>query len=368
MNITFPHMGNTWVTLKGLLDYLGLPVIVPPPTTSRTLSLGAQYAPESACLPLKINIGNLIEAKELGADTFIMAGGVGPCRFGLYAQLEKEILEEIGYRYETLILEPPEGGLWQLLKRVKAVVGSASWWQVYRAIRFACRKAGFVDSLEKTVQDIRPREKQKGTADRIFAYALQTIAQAKNDEELEVAHGLARQKLLHIPQDSSAPVLRIGLVGEIYTLLEPFASLDIEKKLGYLGAHVTRSIYLSDWIREHLLPAFLAPRKKQADYKSFASPYLNHFVGGHARESIGAGVAMAKEGYDGIVQVAPLTCMPEIVAHTIFPRVSEELSIPVLTVYVDEQTGQEGINTRLEAFIDLLWEKRPALDRHTTIC
>ncbi|MDD4146293.1 MAG: CoA protein activase [Clostridia bacterium] len=365
MKITFPHMGNMWVAVKGMLEYMGLDVIVPPPPTRETLTLGVQHSPEFACLPLKINIGNFIEAKKLGADTIIMAGGTGPCRFGLYAQLEKEILQDLGFNYNSLIIEPPDKGYWQFIKRVKKVVGPVSWWKIIQGVRIGYKKAIIVDCLEKIVQEIRPREYSKGTADKIFNYSLQTIDKAQNFNELEEAYGLAREKLLHIPKDEYADILKIGLVGEIYTLLEPFASMNIEKKLGYMGAYVQRSLYLSEWINHHLLSSrFL--KTKGPDYKAYASPFLNHFVGGHGMESIGAGVAFAKEGYDGIVQVAPLTCMPEIVAHNIFPQVSEKCGIPVINIYVDEQTGEAGLETRLEAFMELLESKRQAKRRPLT--
>jgi predicted nucleotide-binding protein (sugar kinase/HSP70/actin superfamily) len=376
VKITFPHMGHTWLVLKTLLEYLDLAVVVPPQSSNRTLSLGVQHGPEFACLPLKINIGNLIEARELGADTFIMAGGVGPCRFGLYGQLEKEILEDLGFPYDSLILEPPDKGFWQFIQRLKKIIGNKSWWKVIQAIHFAYKKACLVDELEKLTEEIRPREYAKGTADKIFAYSLETLDRAKTRDEANDAYGLARQKLLHVPQDHEKDVLQVGLVGEIFTLLDSFASLDIEKKLGYLGAQVTRSIYLSEWIRDHLLLG-IGHASKKNNYREYAPPFLKHFIGGHGQESIGATVVFAQQGFDGIVQVAPLTCMPEIVAHTVFPSVSASCGIPVLTIYVDEQSGREGINTRLEAFLDLLSQKKQqqseigqqdSLDRRTTIC
>ncbi|MBC7335927.1 MAG: CoA protein activase, partial [Clostridia bacterium] len=100
MKATFPHMGNLYITARALLTGLGLEVIVPPPCTKRTLSLGTQHSPEFACLPLKINIGNYLEAAELGAEVVVMAGGVGPCRFGYYAQIQREILKDLGYNLE----------------------------------------------------------------------------------------------------------------------------------------------------------------------------------------------------------------------------------------------------------------------------
>lgn len=346
-------MGNTWVALKGMLEYIGLEVVVPPPITKDTLTLGVQHSPEFACLPLKINIGNLIEAKKMGADIFIMAGGTGPCRFGLYAQLEKEILEDLGYHYDSLIIEPPDTGYWQFLKQIKQIVGNVSWWRVFQGIRLGYHKALVLDNLDKLLAEIRPREVVKGTADRIMKNALLIIDQAKNMGELEESYILSREKMQHVPQLDRTDVLKIGLVGEIYTLLEPFASLEIEKKLGYLGAEVHRSIFLSEWIREHL---FLKDKAKS--FRQFAGPWLNHFVGGHGQETIGAGVAFAQAGFDGIIQVAPLTCMPEIVAHNIFPEVSKNYGIPVLNIYLDEQTGETGINTRIEGFIELLQARK----------
>ena len=168
---------------------------------------------------------------------------------------------------------------------------------------------------------------------------------------------MAREKLLHIPLKEVDQVLKIGLVGEIYTLLEPFANLEIEKKLAAQGVYVRRSLYLSEWIKKHLLTLNIFNLKSR-QYEMEASPFLNHFVGGHGLESIGAGVAFAKQGYDGLIQVAPLTCMPEIVAHNIFPQVSKKCKIPVLNIYVDEQTGEAGLETRLEAFVELLRAKK----------
>ena len=159
-----------------------------------------------------------------------------------------------------------------------------------------------------------------------------------------------------VPKDSNSQPLRIGLVGEIYTLLEPFANLRIEELLGDRGVEVECSAYISDWIIEHLvlntlrLPAGLAVKKA-------AAPYLNCFVGGHGRETVGDTVRYARRGFDGVIHVLPFTCTPEIVAQSILPVVSRREGIPFLSVSLDEQSGEAGLITRLEAFLDLLAEK-----------
>jgi predicted nucleotide-binding protein (sugar kinase/HSP70/actin superfamily) len=37
---------------------------------------------------------------------------------------------------------------------------------------------------------------------------------------------------------------------------------------------------------------------------------------------------------------------------------SSELDIPVLSLSIDEQTGRAGVQTRLEALLDLAWSRR----------
>jgi predicted nucleotide-binding protein (sugar kinase/HSP70/actin superfamily) len=80
-------------------------------------------------------------------------------------------------------------------------------------------------------------------------------------------------------------------------------------------------------------------------------------IGGDGWESVGEKVLHTNE-YDGLVHLAPFTCMPEIIAQNIMPKTRE--NIPVLTILCDEQITKTGMLTRLEAFVDLLERKRQA--------
>ncbi|MGQ9823950.1 MAG: CoA protein activase [Desulfotomaculales bacterium] len=365
MKVTFPHMGYVWVGAKAMLEHLGVDLIVPPPTGKRTLALGARYGPEFACLPLKLNLGNFLEAGALGADTILMAGGCGPCRFGYYAQVEHMILRELGYKYELVVLEPPERHAGQLLARIRMITGNNSWRQVYEGIRLGYGKIRAVDELEKKAHWLRPRESVPGSTDRAFAAALEKVASARSLADLEKARAAAKVILDAVPVESR-DVLRVGIVGEIFTLLEPFANLDLERRLGALGVEVDRSIYLSEWINDHMLFGLAKGLRSRREACRAAYPYLKHFVGGHGQETVGRTVLYARAGYDGVIQILPFTCMPEIVARSILPVVSADFGIPVLSLTFDEQTGEAGLLTRLEAFVDLLKKRRTA--RKTPAC
>ena len=68
--------------------------------------------------------------------------------------------------------------------------------------------------------------------------------------------------------------------------------------------------------------------------------------------------ALIEKGYDGLIQVYPLSCMPEIVADGILSGMQRDYGIPVLRLIIDEHSGRAGNQTRIEAFADMLKRRR----------
>ena len=89
-----------------------------------------------------------------------------------------------------------------------------------------------------------------------------------------------------------------------------------------------------------------------------AWPYLRESVGGHGLETVGQTILAPSEGMDGVIHLYPFTCMPEIVAQNILVQGTRALDIPLLTIIASEQTGEAGVETRIEAFLELLAERR----------
>jgi len=355
-------MGNIYIPLKTLFENLGCEVVLSPPCSKKTLELGVAYSPEFACLPLKINIGNFIEALEKGADTIVMAGGVGPCRFGYYGQVQKEILEDLGYNFEMIILEPPQGHLIDLIKKIKLITNKKhnSIKAIVKSVQFAWKKALLLDKIEKQLFKVRAREMYKGEAEKVYNSLIKEILETTSEKELEAIGKEIPNAFSKINVKSERPI-KVGIVGEIYTVLEPFVNLNIEKQLGELGVEVQRNIYISDWVRENLFPSFLRPKDHKSILK-LAKPFVNCFVGGHGQESIAQIVQFSKMGFDGVIHLLPFTCMPEIVAKSAIPRVSQEYQIPVMTLVLDEHSAEAGFRTRLEAFIDMIRHNREVKD------
>ncbi|MGM0470992.1 MAG: CoA protein activase, partial [Bacillota bacterium] len=282
------------------------------------------------------------------------SGGHGPCRAGHYGQLHEEILTDLGYEFEMIVFEALSDGLKDFFSKVQRVIGSQlSWWELIKLARREWQRLRILDQLEQLSHQVRPRELEQGATTQAFDKIENLVAEAETINEVEVAYRQGKEILTNIPQDEEYQPLRIGLIGEIYVVLEPFANLEIERILGEMGVEVDRSIYLTEWTKDH---TFFLPNHESV--QQAAKPYLDQLVGGHGQDSVGNTVLYAKEGFDGVIQLAPFTCIPEIVAKSILPQVSKDYNIPFLTLFLDEKTGEAGTATRLEAFVDLLTRKR----------
>lgn len=358
MKVTFPYMGTSHIAIKMFFNDLGFEAIVPPKPSARTLSLGVQYAPEFACVPFKILLGSYLEAIELGAELILTSGGFGPCRAGYYWVLHQKILNDLGHNVKIIAFEPPLRDIPDFIGKVKAVMrpNRTSWRELYHHFKTAWCKLKTLDDVEIRSHEIRPYEVNKGETTKVFRQCLEELDRARTIPEIEEAKTECLRLLEAIPQDKTRRPLKLGIIGEIYVVLEPFANFDLQVTLGEMGVHTDRSIWLSAWTRDNTI------YDGEKDIRKAARPYLNELIGGHGINSVGETVLYAKHGFDGVVQLAPFTCIPEIVAKSILPRVSADLGIPVLTLFIDEQTGKAGVQTRLEAFIDLLYQRREMME------
>lgn len=361
MKIAFPIMGTSYIAFKKIMEKLGHEPIVPPKPSKRTLSLGVTHSPEFACLPFKILMGSYLEAIELGADTIVSYGGVGPCRAGYYGVLHEKIIHDLGHDVKFLIFEPPHREFKKCMAVGAELINAKenSWREIGEALTTGWVHLKALDKIEKLSHEIRPYEINKGDTSKAFESCLEIMDEVNTKKEIRKATNECIEILNNVAVDKDRKPLKIGLIGEIYVVIEPFANLDIQVTLGEMGVLTRRHIYITDWTKDNTY------FRGEEHIKRAAKPYLNEMIGGHGIISIGQTVLYSRDGYDGVVQLAPFSCIPEIVAKGIMPRVSRDLDIPVLTVFLDEQTGKAGLQTRLEAFIDLLKAKRERLGEIT---
>jgi predicted nucleotide-binding protein (sugar kinase/HSP70/actin superfamily) len=362
MKVAFPHIGYVYVNLGALMRRLGLDVVIPPRPSYSSLVEGAKHAPEQACVPFKANLGDLIQALRMGADALAGIQGMWSCRFGYYSRLHHLILRDLGYEFESIILDGTREGIRTVEKNVR----KANCCGLGRAVhmfahgfRFAYLKGRAVEELVDRTRWLRPREEEKGAADRLLKKGIRMIDEAESASSLRVAQ---KEIMTEVKAASVRPgfePLKVMLVGEVYIVLEPLLNFAIERRLGEMGVEVHSYISEHKWFIHPF--GFGKKGVHGEDYAhQLATPYLKYNVGGEDKNTVGFYMIAKERGFDGVVHFKPFTCMPEIVAKTILYRVAEEERLPFISFTVDEHTGEEGIATRLEAFVDMLSARKSA--------
>ncbi|MCL1919245.1 MAG: hypothetical protein FWG14_13295 [Peptococcaceae bacterium] len=352
--VTFPHMGTSYIPIKVLLESLGLTCIVPPINTPRTLEKSLIQAPEFMCYPFKLILGNLIYGLENGAQTIIFGGSQGPCRQEYYNDVLQSILKDMGYTFSYVTLN-----LSQLWSRHNYTAVRQAWGvhlgHILKSLALTVDTLFSVDSLSLSARRKRCRTSNKTAVETILHTLTDHVMQAHGHAAITHLVRQAHRHIRALPEEKSPEdILRVAIVGEIFVTSDAFSNLDIERKLGHMGVDVTTYMGPASWVREHLIKA-LNPFQKTGKAQELSREYWNvDDIGGHGVQTVGNSVLSSRRGYDGIIHLYPLTCMPEIAAQSAFSAIQNRYGVPIMTLVVDEMTGEAGYNTRLEAFVDMI--------------
>ena len=133
--------------------------------------------------------------------------------------------------------------------------------------------------------------------------------------------------------------LRIGLLSHPYIISDRMLSMGLVDRLAEMRASV-------------VLPESVP----QSEIESHLSELERHIFWTHEKKIYGAGMAMVSgQSVKGIIIVQAFGCGPGSMIFDLFTRRCRRRSaVPVLNLSIDEHTGEAGIVTRLEAFIDML--------------
>lgn len=356
--ISSPHMGNTYIAVKGFLETMGCRYQPAPPTSRKTIELGVKNSPEFACFPYKVTLGNMIESLQRGADVMLMAAGKrGLCRLAYYHIVQESALEDLGFDFQMVGLGK---NIWEVLfRKMRKWSDSSShslqyFGKLMKATRITFKKLKLIKYVEENTRKTRPYEIEEGQTDKVYKRGLELIDEAKTISQLREVKDKIDALFSSIPIDPHRDVLKVLVVGEFFCCLEPAVSHHIENILGNMGVMVEQNMSSHRLARGFLFP----------DLKKW---YLNHFVvrkylkcsgGGEERRSLGETEFYAKKGFDGVVALKPFTCLPENTAEAIFPHLKEKFRIPILSFSLDENFSEVNMLTRIESFVDMLRRRK----------
>jgi len=309
--ISYPSMGIYTNLLGKLGDYLGWDIIPPPPPAQSIVERGAKYMNELMCLPAKVGLGQFIYACEKGATKLLMFDSCGECRLKCYWILQQRVLRNLGY--DATVYPIRLGKMTPV--DIHRVDPSVSYWKAWV-------------TFFKILRD---------------AYRLDNAQQYE------------------IPEESK--LIKVGITGEIFTMLEPGVNKRLIEKMEKMGVLVHNSLPLSYFIFKGLYNRGWMNRKgvnRQAwlTAKEQAHRYFPKEIGGHGNESIIHTIYYALSGFDGVIHVLPFPCSPESTVAPIIDDIHSDYNFPVMRLIYDTQTGEAGLDTRIEAFVDMLKRRK----------
>ncbi len=352
MKITFPYLGPV-LAYEKMFELFGHEVIAPSPPTPRTIELGVKYSPEFICFPFKIILGSYLDAIHRGAELIVTSGGVGACRAGYFGALSERILNQLGYKVKVLVFDSIVNEFVAFYRQGQEIRNHKSIVQTIGILYLTIQLIFVLDKYEKKINQLRPYEKVHGTCRRKWREIRTLLGGSDSLRDLRTHILRADQWIREIEIEPREDIVKIGLLGEIYMVMDGPMNEEFEEKLASLGVQVVRYRYISQWLKNAVRPDHGLLKK--------ADRYLRYDLGGHERENIGHMIRFKELGYDGIIHLLPFGCMPELVTQTVIPKLMKDLDLPILSLSLDEQTGWLNNQVRLEAFVDLLKNRKELL-------
>lgn len=346
--ISFPHMGEYGIVFTQLLRHLfpDAHVFAAPPITQRTVELGSRHSPDFVCSPFKYNLGNYIEALEQGANVLFQTG-MG-CRYGYYGELQEQILRDLGYRFQFVCLSRERAQPLAACNRMRELGCMLPVPKMLYALLLACESIRAMDRYEYFMRENIGFETVPGSFEAVRKQLFGQIARADSLRDLQHAKSQCKRSAAKIKIDKPEHPLCVGVVGELYTLMEPFSNFYVERQLAKEGISVSR--VMGVW--------FLLFGKNHKKALHNSGRYLCYTVGANGVDSVSQSLAYARKGYDGIIHMKSFGCIPELNATPALMNLSRDWGIPILHLSFDSHTSETGIQTRLEAFADMIRIKK----------
>ncbi|MGI5891800.1 MAG: acyl-CoA dehydratase activase-related protein [Bacillota bacterium] len=297
---------------KTFYEELGADVILSDPTNQDILDKGVKNTVDEACLPVKIFHGHILNLKDKVDYIFL------PKMMSVY---HREYIcpkfcglpEMVNHSIKDL---PPiidiEINFNKSRRSLKKTVYKFGSYVTKNPIKI--KKA-----YDKALEDYRNYKKE------IRAGKLPINGEFRNTQN----------------KPSS---INIVVMGHPYNIYDQYGSMDLINKLQASGINI-----ITPEMLDHKI---INEYAKTLEKKMFWS---------YGRKLLGAAMYLAdSQSVDGIIYLSSFGCgIDSIIGDLSERKLRKQAKIPFLLITIDEHTGEAGVKTRLEAFIDMIeWRKK----------
>jgi len=349
--ISFPHLSTYYIPIKYIISKITkCEIYIPPLNNQETIVLGSKYSPQDICMPFKYNLGNYIDALNHGANILIQAGG--GCRYGYFAELQERILEELGYNFTFVnLIKNNHVSIKKMYEFAKEINPKLNIFRYFYYLIQGFIIIIFMDKLNK----YKRINQANAENPELFEVQNKKMLKSFSKDKLSIIKIISKyhyykKKYHQIPLKENQNTIKILLIGELYTLMDSEASNHLEQNLINENIIVYRYTDLT----------YLLLKKKfnQGKILNESKKYLQYSLGADGAESVYYTLKHCKSGIDGIIHVKSYGCVPEINAIPILSKICEEYETPILYLSFDGENNISNIDTKLEAFYEMIKAKK----------
>ncbi|MGI1658585.1 MAG: acyl-CoA dehydratase activase-related protein [Desulfitobacterium sp.] len=325
----------------GFFYKLGIELVTSPSTNREIMEMGLKKAADETCLPVKILVGHLMALRDVEGiflprlvsmeeNTYLCPKILGLPESVLYAIPEQEI-----YTLDVNWREGKREVLKSLLafririgrtkSQIREGFAEAQRWQkAYRRMRNA--GWSFEESMEcfetlaeplklKDLGFSRERSHRQKTADFEDGWLL---------DQGDITDSLEKKP-------------RIALVGHSYLTYESYANMNLIQRLREKAQVL---------VVENVEATPIELQQSHLQKKIFWS---------HAKKIYGAGSYYVEDPeIDGLIYLSCFGCGTDSMTNDLLARRARQNQKPYMVLTLDEHTGEAGLVTRIEAFLDML--------------
>lgn len=293
---------------EGFFKELGAKVKISPPSNEKILELGLEKASNNLCLPFKLLYGHVLSLSDEVDFVFLP-------RIMSVAQKEYLCPKFFGlpdlFKNTSLRIPPIIAPLINIYHQ-RATLGRAAWQSacmINRNPRLLRR------AVARAFKDLNER-RQKNLEGEIYVDGERRL---ENPSQVQTS---------------------IGILGHSYLVLDSHLSKDLINYLQQKGVEVV-----------------LADNLRGEDIKGGLHSCPKDIFWTFNKKIWGAGISLSSSRrVAGLIQLSSFGCGPDSI---LTPLLQNRLELPFLVLNIDEHTGRAGLETRLEAFLDLVqrWPK-----------
>jgi predicted nucleotide-binding protein (sugar kinase/HSP70/actin superfamily) len=286
------------------------------------MSEGASLVVTETCLPIKVYIGHILNLLDKGVDKIFVPSiqsidnKIYNCSKirGLPDLVRNVVKRPFTMIEATLDKSEKNHGLYDFLAEAVKPFGITDKALIKRA-----SKAGW-----RCYNNFYVMTKSGMTYSKALSYALQGKVVISN-------------KVKEYP-------ISVALVGHGYNIYDERVCMKVLDKLESMDVEVCTSLQLSS---------------EQLD-EGIASLGNEKYWANEDEMTGSAGHYLKDSKVDGVITITAFGCGPDSLMVERITRRAKQFNKPLLNLTIDEQTGEAGFVTRLEAFVDMLFRKKRA--------